>query len=92
MIIDPNVAFWAFLVVAVVWVVQFAQFMVLDDASFPGRWDKLIWGAAFILAFPIAPFAFLVWKKAYRQYVESVRAEKGGRIGMGEGRLFGGEQ
>lgn len=74
MIIDPSEFFVVYLVLAVVWVMQFAFFMALDDRSFPGSHDKLIWAAAFLLAFPVAPFAFMVWKSARKAYVEAVRA------------------
>ena len=70
---DPSGLFVMYLVVAVVWVIQFAGFMVLDDKTFPGTYDKLIWGAAFILAFPVAPFAFIVWKSALKSYVAAER-------------------
>jgi len=54
------------LVIALVWIYQFIQLMLLSDADFPGKYDKLLWAAAFILLFPITPFAFLWWKAAYR--------------------------
>jgi hypothetical protein len=44
------------------WIYQFVELMRLDDNSFNGRYDKVIWGAAFILLFPLAPIAFLYWK------------------------------
>jgi hypothetical protein len=44
------------------WIYQFVELMRLDDNSFSGRYDKMIWGAAFILLFPLAPIAFLYWK------------------------------
>ncbi len=52
--------------IALVWVYQFIQLMLLSDADFPGSRDKMLWVAAFLLAFPVAPFAFLWWKSAYR--------------------------
>ena len=71
----PDSSQWivAYLVLAVFWIVQFASFMVLDDKSFPGTYDKLIWGAVFVLAFPLAPFAFIVWKSAYKSYVKAMQ-------------------
>lgn len=44
------------------WIYQFIGLMTLDDKSFPGRYDKVIWAAVFILLFPLAPIAFLYWK------------------------------
>jgi len=46
------------------WVSEFVQMMLLEDAFFPGRFDKVVWGAAFIILPPFAPFAFWVWKGA----------------------------
>jgi hypothetical protein len=80
---DPSPLFVISLIVAVVWVIQFASFMVLDDKSFPGRSDKLIWGAAFIFAFPVAPFAFLVWKSALKSYVAAERQSDGRSVSDG---------
>ena len=78
---DPSPFFVLYLIVAVVWVVQFAGFMVLDDKTFPGTYDKLIWGAAFILVFPVAPFAFIVWKSALKSYVAAGRKSGEGSSG-----------
>ncbi len=69
---DPSPLITAYLVLAVLWVVQFASFMVLDDKTFPGTHDKLIWGASFLLAFPVAPIAFIVWKSAYKSYLKAM--------------------
>jgi ABC-type bacteriocin/lantibiotic exporter with double-glycine peptidase domain len=52
--------------VAVFWVYQFIQLMLLSDTDFPGKYDKILWVVAFIFAFCVAPFAFLSWKTAYR--------------------------
>lgn len=52
------------LVVAIVWIVQFVQLMLLEDDLFPGAHDKLGWIAAFVILAPLAPFAFLMWKGA----------------------------
>lgn len=54
------------LVVCIVWVYQFVQLMMLSEADFPGRYDKCLWTAAFIVAAGLAPFAFLGWKSAYK--------------------------
>lgn len=47
------------------WLLQFVQVMLLADADFPGRYDKPLWVAVFVLVFLLAPFAFLLWKRAY---------------------------
>jgi hypothetical protein len=54
------------LILGVFWVYQFVQLMLLSEADFPGKYDKCLWTAAFVLAFVAAPFAFLGWKHAYR--------------------------
>jgi hypothetical protein len=46
------------------WIYQFAQLMLLGDADFPGRYDKILWGVAFFLLFAPAPVAFVLWKRA----------------------------
>jgi hypothetical protein len=55
------------LLLAGFWVMQFVQLMVLSDSDFPGRTDKILWVAAFLLIAPAAPFAFLLWKSAMTQ-------------------------
>ena len=54
------------LVIAVFWLCQFVSLMLLSESDFPGRHDKILWAAAFMLVFPVAPFAFIGWKTAYR--------------------------
>ena len=44
------------------WAHQFVELMRLPDSAFPGRYDKALWAAAFVIVFPIAPFAFLAWR------------------------------
>jgi hypothetical protein len=67
LIIIPYVA----LLIALVWIYQFIQLMLLSDVDFPGRHDKILWVAAFVLAPPVAPFAFLWWKAAYRSMLRT---------------------
>jgi hypothetical protein len=45
------------------WIVQFARLMSLEDGQFPGRFDKILWVAGFILICPLTPIAFLVWSE-----------------------------
>jgi len=54
----------------ILWLKQFVMLMLLEDNLFPGRYDKIIWAAAFILLFWITPFAFMVWRGAYTQMRE----------------------
>ena len=67
LIIIPYVG----LLIALVWIYQFIQLMLLSDSDFPGKHDKILWVAAFLLLFPVAPFAFLWWKAAYRSMLRS---------------------
>lgn len=52
------------LALAIFWIVEFVQLMLLEDDLFPGRHDKLAWIAAFVILAPLAPFAFMMWKGA----------------------------
>jgi hypothetical protein len=60
----------------VFWVYQFVQLMLLSEADFPGKYDKCLWAAAFIIAFVAAPFAFLGWKAAYSEKLDWLRRMK----------------
>jgi len=53
-------------VVIIVWIYQFTFLMALEDNMFSGRYDKVLWCAAFILVPALTPFAFLVWRKVKR--------------------------
>jgi hypothetical protein len=37
--------------ICIFWVYQFVQLMLLSEADFPGKYDKCLWTAAFIIAF-----------------------------------------
>lgn len=74
---DVNLLFWVYLFFAAIWVFQFAMLMTLDDKSFPGGFDKLIWAAAFLLVFPVTPFAFMLWKNMYKSYIQAKRRASG---------------
>jgi hypothetical protein len=54
-----------FLCLFVFWCYQFAGLMLLSDSDFPGKYDKIIWVVVFLLVFPAAPFAFVLWKHAH---------------------------
>lgn len=75
--LDPGLLTIICIVIAIVWVVQFGQLMSLDDKSFPGPYDKIIWVAVFVLAVPLAPFGFLAWKSTYKSYKDAERASQG---------------
>ncbi len=65
--------FWAvFLLAAAFWIFQFAELMTLSDYDFPGRHDKALWVAAFLLANILAAVAFWFWK----QLIQSVRQQQ----------------
>jgi len=48
---------------AMIWVYQFAFLMSLHQERLESA-DKILWAVAFILLPFLAPFAFLLWKKA----------------------------
>ena len=54
------------ILIVVFWICQFVSLMLLSDADFPGKHDKILWTAAFLLLFVVAAFAFYYWKMAYR--------------------------
>ena len=56
---------FVFIAVGVIWVYQFIQLMLLSESDFPGKHDRYLWAAAFIVASPFAPIAFYAWKIAY---------------------------
>lgn len=62
-------------VIAVLWIVQFVQLMLLSDSDFPGKYDKILWVVAFCVAIPVAPFAFLWWKSTYRSMLQEQEAK-----------------
>jgi hypothetical protein len=64
--------------IAIVWIYQFIQLMLLSERDFPGGRDKVLWAAAFIVMFPLAPFAFIFWKTAYRAMREKLALESVG--------------
>jgi hypothetical protein len=51
--------------IAIIWLYQFIQLMLLADSDFPGKCDKILWVVAFVCVPLLAPFAFMYWKKAY---------------------------
>ena len=59
------VALVVFVVFAIIWLSQFIQLMLLADSDFPGAYDKILWVAAFVCVFLLAPLAFMYWKPAY---------------------------
>jgi hypothetical protein len=59
---------------AVFWCYQFIFLMMMEDYLFSDKEDKLIWGLVFALVAPMAPFAFLFWRKT----VLSVQKENKG--------------
>jgi hypothetical protein len=68
----PDSSRWTItfvVVLAIIWGYQFVQLMLMADEDFPGRFDKLAWSTLFVLAMPLAPFAFLVWRGAYKENI-----------------------
>jgi len=58
-------AFIIMLGIAIFWVFEFVEFMRMKEEAFPNAHDRYIWAAAFLLAFPAAPFAFFIWQMMY---------------------------
>ncbi|MCU0780292.1 MAG: hypothetical protein MUF04_04215 [Akkermansiaceae bacterium] len=56
--------FVAFLALLIFWGYQLVFLMLMEDKLFPGRFDKPMWVAVFVLAAPLAPFVFLFWRRA----------------------------
>jgi type VI protein secretion system component VasK len=48
---------------AIVWVSQFVQLMALGDRDFPGKYDKVLWVGAFLVANVLAAIAFHNWNR-----------------------------
>jgi hypothetical protein len=65
-----------------VWIKQFVWMMALDESSFPGKNDKIIWGASFIILPLFAPFAFIMWKSAWKEYQKAEREENKAKVEM----------
>ena len=49
------------------WFRRFISLMLLPYVCFPGRYDKLIWGLAFVFLFFVTPVTFYYWQKTYLQ-------------------------
>lgn len=67
---SPDISKWTitFIVLFLLfWSYQLVQLMLMPDEDFPGRFDKVTWGAIFILAMPLAPFVFLFWRGAHKE-------------------------
>jgi hypothetical protein len=60
-----TIASLTIIVFAAIWIYQFIQLMMLSDTDFPGKYDKILWVAAFVCVFLLAPLAFMGWKNAY---------------------------
>lgn len=62
------------------WVYQFIQLMLLSDDDFPGKHDKILWAATFMVAFVAGPLAFRHWKTAYRMMRDEERLKDDGPV------------
>ena len=59
------------------WGGQFLRLMSLSDSWFPGRYDKVLWAVAFLVAFPVAPFLFLTWDPVQNEKGQEEHEEAG---------------
>jgi len=50
------------LLLAILWVFQFVALMSLEDEELPGEHARIGWVAAFLVLWPVAPFAFMLWR------------------------------
>ena len=60
------------------WGFYFTQLMCLEDADFPGRFDKILWVFVFAFLFLPAPFLFLAWRGAMTGVRESETSSAAG--------------
>ncbi len=77
--IDGGSAIMILIVLAIFfyeWFRRFIALMLLSDDCFPGRYDKLIWGLAFVFLFFVAPITFYYWQ---RTYLELRKEESGNK-------------
>ncbi len=51
------------IVLAIIWIAEFVRLMSAADEAFPGQYVRLAWVAAFLVCWPLAPFAFLYWRR-----------------------------
>jgi hypothetical protein len=63
----------------VYWWYQFMQLLLMADDGFPGRHDKIIWGAVFICVPVLAPFLFQSWKTGYASMLQEERKPPAGK-------------
>lgn len=47
---------------AILWVFQFVAMMALEDEELTGEHARIGWVAAFLVLWPVAPFAFMLWR------------------------------
>ncbi len=59
---------------AAFWIFQFVQLMALSDHDFPGRYDKPLWVAAFLLGTVLGAAAFWFWKSLILSVREQERS------------------
>ena len=76
----PLVIWSIVLLCAAFWITQFVHLMMMSDYDFPGRNDKALWVAAFLLGNILAAAAFWFWK----YLMQAVREQK--EHGQGERR------
>jgi hypothetical protein len=60
-------------VLGIFWCYQFIKLMLLTDADFPSKHDKILWAVGFFVLPPLAPFAFLFWMRAYLEMRDAQR-------------------
>lgn len=61
----PLLVFILLVALVIAWIGTFADLMRLADSDFPGRYDKILWCAAFLVLPLGAIFAFRRWRQAH---------------------------
>ena len=58
---------------AILWIVQFAGLMLMDDECFPSKHDKVLWVIAFILVPIFVPLSFWAYKFGRKSMVKGMK-------------------
>lgn len=61
------------ILLAIFWIIMFANMMTFADRDLPGKNDKILWTIVFILLPFLAPFGFWAFKHSYRARLEAER-------------------
>ena len=70
------VIFLVAILLLIFWIRQFFDLMARTDDTFPGKYDKVIWAAVFLLTYVFGAFLYLIFKleEDITQITESKKA------------------